>query len=283
MKLLFKLFQKKDKVQKRKANTITKKKNLSSKTNNEKVAVRKGEIGEYKINIQLDQLPKEYKHLEDIMIKNNQAKTGYSQIDHVLISPYGIFVIETKNYQGTVYGGKERKIWSVNGKFNLMNPFQQNYGHIQALKKLMDEEYHPYFISMVSFTKRCTFKLDDTELRKIASDELIVYDVELSEFINRKVYMNKRQYKEPLLTEMDIENVYNEIKSTNITDPSIRRQHVQSLKESNRKSTQKRSEKNDKCKICQKPVTEKVRKYCLSNKKFKGEIYCFEHQKTVGK
>src|SRR5699024_7005777 len=70
------------------------------------VAVRKGEIGEYKIDIQLSQFPKNYKFLNDIMLENPKSVSGYSQIDHMIITPFGIFVIETKNYQGTIYGGK---------------------------------------------------------------------------------------------------------------------------------------------------------------------------------
>lgn len=83
-------------------------KNRSEK-DNEKWANRKGELGEYKINIQLDQFPKNYKHISDLMIKNTYSSTGYSQIDHLMLTPYGIFVIETKNYQGTIYGGKSEK------------------------------------------------------------------------------------------------------------------------------------------------------------------------------
>ncbi len=277
MGFLSNLFSSKKNETEKKSVQSTKKTTASKKKNSEHVANRKGEIGEYKINIQLDQLPKEYKHIKDVMVKNTKGKTGYSQIDHIMISPYGIFVIETKNYQGTVYGGKDRKVWSVNGKFKMMNPFKQNYGHIQALKAFIDEKYHPFFISMVSFTKRCTFKLNDTELRKIASNELLVYDVELSDYIARKVSINKHQYKEPFLTDSEIQKVYALIEKTNITDPTIRKQHVDSLKKENKES----KEEGAKCKICHKPVTAKVKAYCLSNRKFKGEIFCYDHQKSI--
>ncbi|WP_230980724.1 nuclease-related domain-containing protein [Rossellomorea arthrocnemi] len=170
------------------------------KRTNEQIATRKGELGEYKIDIQLDQLPKDYRHLSDLLIPNPKAKSGYSQIDHVVITPYAIFVIETKNYQGTIYGGKDRNTWLVNGKFKMMNPFVQNYGHLKALSSLIDEKFHNLFVSMVSFTKRSTFKVDP-DYRKIASNELIVYDIELSEFIHRKESVLKIQHKEPLLSE----------------------------------------------------------------------------------
>lgn len=72
-------------------------------------ADRIGELGEYKINIQLDQLPKNYLYLSDLLIKNSKAQSGYSQIDHIVFTPYAIFVIETKNYKGTIYGDRKRK------------------------------------------------------------------------------------------------------------------------------------------------------------------------------
>lgn len=243
----------------------------------EKVATRKGEIGEYKIDIQLDQLPKNCRYLSDLLVKNPKAKSGYSQIDHVVLTPYGIFVIETKNYQGTIYGGKDRKTWLVNGKFKMMNPFVQNYGHIKALTSFIDKKYHDLFISMVSFTKRCTFKVD-LDYRKIASNEIIVYDIELSEFIHRKISVLKIQYKEPLLSESDILTIFNAFTKANITDPKIREEHKHALKS---EAPEEKASSISTCAVCNKHVSDKVKTYCLSNKKFNGKIYCYEHQKTV--
>lgn len=280
MKLLSNLFNKKKQEieQKVEVNPPTPK-----KKHHEKVATRKGEIGEYKIDIQLAQLPKGYKYLSDIMIKNSRAKSGFSQIDHVVITPYGIFVIETKNYQGTIYGGKDRKTWSVNGKFKMMNPFIQNYGHIQGIKNHIETKYHDQFISVVSFTKRCTFKIDEMDYRKIASNEFIVYDVELSEYINRKVSVLKINNKESIiLKENDIDRIYISMIEANIKDSTIRKQHVESLKIEKGSIEGEIINQNQfaKCFVCNKTVSEKVKSFCLSNKKFDGKIYCFEHQKS---
>ncbi|WP_102027760.1 nuclease-related domain-containing protein [Salirhabdus sp. Marseille-P4669] len=274
MSFLQKLF-KKDKPSSKDSKKSNHASNSRKKINNERIASRKGELGEYKINIELDQLPKDYKYLSDVMIENPKAKTGYSQIDHIVLSPYGIFVIETKNYQGTVYGGKDRKTWSVNGKFNMMNPFHQNYGHIQALKKYVDARFHDYFISLVSFTRRCTFKVE-VDLRKITSNELIIYDLELSEFINRKVRSQKRLYNNiPLFTEEDIANIYDALSNVNIKDAQTRELHVKELK---KKSVEV---PKDKCVVCNKSVSDKVKAYCLANKRFDGKVYCYEHQKGI--
>lgn len=244
---------------------------------NEQVATRKGEIGEYKIDIQLDQLPKDCRYLSDLLVKNPKAQSGYSQIDHVVLTPYGIFAIETKNYQGTIYGGKDRKTWLVNGKFKMMNPFLQNYGHIKALTSIIDNKYQDLFISMVSFTKRCTFKVD-TDYRKIASNEMIVYDIELSEFIHRKVSVLKIQHKEPLLKQNDISAIYDAFSNANITDPKVREEHKFIL---TTKTPAESTSSRATCSLCNKPVSDKVKTYCLSNKNLNGKIYCYEHQKAA--
>lgn len=267
------LKKKKNEDKPKQANVTTSK----PKKANEQVATRKGEIGEYKIDIQLDQLPKDCRYLSDLLVKNPKAKSGYSQIDHVVLTPYGIFAIETKNYQGTIYGGKDRKTWLVNGKFKMMNPFVQNYGHIKALTSLIDEKYHDLFISMVSFTKRCTFKVD-LDYRKIASNEIIVYDIELSEFIHRKVSVLKIHHNESLLTEGDISTIYNAFAEANITDPKVREEHKRALKTN---ASDEKTGSSSTCIICNKPVSDKVKTFCLANKKFNGKIYCYEHQKKA--
>ncbi|MFB4168290.1 nuclease-related domain-containing protein [Virgibacillus sp. JSM 102003] len=264
------LFRKKEKPQPK-----PKKEQISKKKNSEEVAGRKGEIGEYKIDVQLSQLPKEYMYLNDIMIKNGKSASGYSQIDHLVLTPYGIFVIETKNYQGTIYGGRSRKQWLINGKFKMINPVIQNYGHIQALKTLVDKKFHSSFISLVSFTKRCKLKID-MDLREISADEMVIYDIYLTETINRKVSIAKMKDKEPSLSETDIQQVYNTLSEANITDLMIREQHNKSLKE--KTSTNKSAAA--KCVVCSKPVSQKVKDYCMANKKFDGKDYCYDHQRS---
>ncbi|MEK4245293.1 nuclease-related domain-containing protein [Psychrobacillus sp. FSL K6-2684] len=244
-------------------------------------STRIGDLGEYKINIQLDQLPKNSKYLSDVLIHNNKAKSGYSQIDHVVFTPFAIFVVETKNYAGTIYGDRSRGKWSVNGNFPLMNPFNQNYGHIQAIKGVLETSDESHFVSMVSFTKRCTFKVND-ELRKIQSNDLIVYDIELSEYITRKINVLKIQNSKPIYTSGELQYLYNRLKDANISDSQIRDKHVEKLKEKDSREIVKNESKLSTCKTCGKEVSEKVKAYCLTNKeRFKGNTYCYEHQKHL--
>lgn len=243
---------------------------------------RIGELGEYKINIQLDQLPKNCSAISDLMLPNAKSKSGFSQIDHIIISPHAIFVIETKNYAGTIYGDFERPKWSVNGKFPMMNPFHQNYGHIKAIHTLVPHIDISHFVSMVSFTRRCTFKVNE-ELRKIQSNELIVYDTELLEFIARKINVLKLMTGTPVFTEDQISEMYNLLAKENVLDQQIRAKHVVSIKSSVQlEETNLQKASKAVCHTCGNGVSEKVSKYCISNeKRFKGNIYCYEHQKKA--
>ncbi|MEK4140096.1 nuclease-related domain-containing protein [Paenibacillus sp. FSL L8-0333] len=192
-------------------------------------STRIGELGEHKINIQLDQLPKECKSLSDLMLPNPKSRTGYTQIDHIVISPYCLFVIETKNYNGEIKGGRTDQQWSVSNRYKMYNPLKQNYGHIKAIESLIQGIAAVKFISMISFTMRCRFSIDP-DLRKIHSDELVVYDVELSEFISRKLISLKTGTPEPPISAAQIQTIYDRLAQANVTDFEIRKLHVQRIK-----------------------------------------------------
>ncbi|MBG9550272.1 MULTISPECIES: nuclease-related domain-containing protein [Cytobacillus] len=243
---------------------------------------RIGELGEYKIDIQLDQLPKSYRYMSDIMIPNPNSITGFSQIDHIIITPYAIFVIETKNYTGTIYGSRDKDKWLINGKFPMVNPFNQNFGHIKAVQSLLSNVNVSNIVSMVSFSRRCIFKVD-LNLRKIQSNELIVYDTELSDFITRKQNVLRLLFKAPVYTEEKIQQIYDILTRNNITDKEIREQHIKNIKMNRKESESKLKSKSPaSCENCGKMVSDKVRKYCLANEeRFKGSIYCFEHQREI--
>lgn len=114
----------------------------------------------------------------------------------------------------------------------MYNPLKQNYGHIKAIENLIQGIAAVKFISMISFTMRCRFSIDP-ELRKIHSDELVVYDVELSEFISRKLISLKTGTPEPPISAAQVQTIYDHLVQANITDAEIRKLHVQRIKQKN--------------------------------------------------
>jgi len=70
----------------------------------------KGKIGEKTIATVLSFLNKsQYKVINNIVLKTG-GRT--SQIDHLVISDFGIFVIETKNYKGWILGNEHSDYWT---------------------------------------------------------------------------------------------------------------------------------------------------------------------------
>ena len=70
----------------------------------------KGELGEYGVRRKLRRLNKnDYIVYNVIYLKN---KGSSKQIDHLIVSIYGAFVIETKNYKGWIFGNESSKYWT---------------------------------------------------------------------------------------------------------------------------------------------------------------------------
>lgn len=91
------------------------------------------------------------------------TQNGTTQIDHVIVSRYGIFVIETKNMEGWIFGDAKSPQWmqSIYGKkYRFQNPLHQNYRHTKALEEFLGlPETH--FHSIVCFIgETCELKND---------------------------------------------------------------------------------------------------------------------------
>lgn len=134
----------------------------------------KGRIGEKRVSSVLSTLPDGYFPFDNIHLREGDRST---QIDHVVVSPYGIFVIETKNYKGWIYGRRRAEYWTQNiygTKFPLRNPVRQNYAHTRALQELLGIPLNR-FVQIVVFLDRAVLKG--------YMDERVVYLSQLREFI----------------------------------------------------------------------------------------------------
>lgn len=122
----------------------------------------KGRIGEAFVNRILSKLDRGiYQIYHDVYVPNNEG--GTTQIDHIVTSPYGIFVIETKHYEGWIFGKEDQKYWTqviYKRKEKLYNPIWQNYGHVSALKSYLNFEDNTIH-SIIAFSNNSTFKFDD--------------------------------------------------------------------------------------------------------------------------
>lgn len=169
-----------------------------------------GKAGEGHVKKELNKLDDRYLVINDLMINNN-GKT--SQIDHVIVSIYGIFVIETKQYNGYLKGNDYDKKWlqySGKNKYFINNPVHQNYGHVMALRELLNID-KDLFIPIVC--------ISSTAKTNIKSNYVVM-------IYNLISYINK--YSREILG--NYKDIYNYLVSVNITDRRIRKEHVRNIK-----------------------------------------------------
>ena len=146
----------------------------------------KGKVGEKVMSRKLDKLPKDqYIVLNDVLLPTAR---GSSQIDHIVVSIFGIFVIETKNYDGWIYGGEHSEYWTQNlygEKHELYNPILQNAGHVRALRRVL-KAYEPLpILPIVAFSGKADLKVD-------VEDAYVIYWRQIIKVI--------RQFEEKRLT-----------------------------------------------------------------------------------
>lgn len=102
--------------------------------------------------------PPDYHLMNHITLR---VGTGTTQIDHVLVSRYGVFVIETKDYKGWIFGSPNDPQWTQvlhRRKFRFQNPIVQNRRHVKAVEDVLDFLSPDSVISVVAFVGDAEFK-----------------------------------------------------------------------------------------------------------------------------
>lgn len=119
----------------------------------------RGKLGEYRVNTGLaSHLDKNvYRLVEDVTLP---VGDGTTQIDHLVVSRYGIFVIETKDMTGWIFGNPDQARWTqmiYGDRYRFQNPIRQNYKHVKTVQELLGLGRFQV-IGVVAFVGRCRFK-----------------------------------------------------------------------------------------------------------------------------
>ena len=179
----------------------------------------KGERGElYVANILRSLNENEYTVLNDIMVRTKNG--GTSQIDHIVVSVYGLFVIETKNYSGWIFGKENAEYWTqvfYRSDYTFRNPIKQNQSHVFALKNLLSSYRNITYIPVVVF-------VGSAELKDVESSVPVIYGSQLLSFIHSESTAR-------CLSETDVRAITDLLLSKNISDEGMRAEHIQNIRQ----------------------------------------------------
>lgn len=193
----------------------------------------KGVFGEFLVNLaaQLFLDKRVYTRFKNVTLP---TEDGTTQIDQVIVSRYGVFVIETKNMKGWIFGSPQQKIWTQKiyrhtSKFQ--NPLHQNYKHTQTLQTALELDPEKV-VSLVVFVGDSTFKT--------AMPENVVYAGGYIRFIKSKM--------QPILSDSDVLAICTKIQSGRLK-PSIRT-HIDHVKHVKTIVTEKQRQDHNSCPKC---------------------------------
>ena len=192
---------------------------------------QKGKRGEKRIHDILMQLPDDYYVMDDVVL---ETTNGTTQIDHIVVSKYGLFAIETKNYRGEIYGNdnsqkwkqiivtnvtyskKNWKTYTYVTKNQFYNPVKQAVGHAYRIKENLKEWPYLRVVPIVVFTGKA-------DISRITSENHVIYDTDLLSTI--------QAYQTSCITDADIKVIVERLTSKNIREVVDNKTHVRNVKE----------------------------------------------------
>jgi hypothetical protein len=150
-----------------------------------------------------------------------------TEIDMLVIDRRGIFVLESKNYGGWIFGDSSQKYWTATYpnklKNRFYNPILQNLAHIRVVQERLSESYpNLKYFSLIVFSERC-------ELKKIKNDEpntFIFKRPETHYWINKILRANKNS----VLADEEVKEICNWLRPHERPDEEIKQTHIASLK-----------------------------------------------------
>lgn len=174
----------------------------------------RGARGERTVSGKLNGLGEHYIVLDDLLISGVHGDT---QIDHVVVSPFGIFVIETKCWSGWISGGENSDQWKqmiYKEKYDKPNPIYQNKVHVDAIKYALKQYGEILAVPIVVIV--------DCDRLKVNAPNHIV--IKLNALKNEILKLNRIIY-----TDEQCEMMALTLQGLSSSDKDRRKQHIQKV------------------------------------------------------
>ncbi len=164
------------------------------KKNIQEAKINKGKIGEKEVIYALKWLDKTYKLINDgnhVIIKNIDFIDESQEIDHLVVGPQGIFIIETKYFSGNIIIDSKGN-WireKKNGSEGVTNPLQQVRRHEKIVKSIVGDDVPIYPIMVLANTKTI---ITGSENSKVPITKVDMLEFYISSIKSRKI-MDEKQ------------------------------------------------------------------------------------------
>lgn len=198
---------------------------FESKNNFFNTIFDKGNYGEFLTFNYLEKLDRYNKIMTNLYIPKEDGRT--TEIDLIMIDETGVYVFESKNYSGWIFGDEKHKNWiqSLNNKQKnkFFNPIWQNSGHVNALKSILGMEDKDIFKSYIVFSERCELKNVNVQ----SKDIIVLKRNSLLKVIKKDIVNS------PIIfTKEEIDQLYLELQKYAYAVDSIKDEHIRGIKES---------------------------------------------------
>lgn len=184
-----------------------------------------GRNGEYLTYRHLRQYEKDGgKFLFNIYIPKGEH--GTTEIDVLLITTKGLFVFESKNYSGWIFGDEDKRNWYQTlpqgkgkcHKESFYNPIMQNRTHIKHLKALLGESIPMH--SIITFSDRCT-------LKNVLVTSPDVHVINRSKVVTLIPWLCERNHD--VLSAAQIQDIYNKLYPFTQVDEADKEKHISDI------------------------------------------------------
>lgn len=183
----------------------------------------KGNNGEFLTFNKLEKLDGYHKIMTNLYIPKKDGST--TEIDLLMITETGIYVFESKNYSGWIFGNEKYKNWTQtfpNGyKNKFFNPIWQNKGHITALNAVLGVEKDTLCQSYIVFSERCTLKeitIQSSHLKVVKRNQLL------------RTIKQDMQMSPVVLSNSQIYSYFRELLKYTRADESVKQAHIDAFK-----------------------------------------------------
>ena len=189
------------------------------------VMFNKGRYGEYLTSRVIEKHAlKSHKQLFNVYVPKRNS-TEMTELDLIYIDRTGIYVIESKNYSGWIFGNESQQQWTQTmpnkKKFKFYNPIRQNSTHIRAIQHFLglpNEAFH----SVIVFSERCQLKA----IEVTSPNVYVLKREDLKRFIQKQ-----KQSAEQIFTQGEIETMYQKLLPQMQVTEKVKKQHLQTIQQ----------------------------------------------------